>query len=616
VRAHTVKCTAVKTLLPPNLVKSGIFQTLALSALFITGLVLGALPWNSIQLPFHNPYEMVEVATRLEQNPMNQAIRFAVYVLTPSLLLALLLLRLRPKAQPTHPASIAPRWVSRWSMGFLLGFPLWSLAAYFSRPLGPRYFDLLHHGEQMTPAWNVLFKGGFWTTTYFLHGVFFDVLIALSGWKFWGVRSFGAYELTDALLWALVPAALCFFLFALGRVATSDRLGRSVLTQVALAVFLLAGIHFHYSPHRYIPVYLGFGCFLLATTGGKSLLYFMAGFFQAVCLTYSIDMGVYYSVALTGLCALLAVTDHKRFRSQRVLFWTLAGVLAGGCIFLAVFGWDEAQAFVRTTLSQLRHKDLLDWIMLRSPLEKGGGYSRTNMSVIALVLFATTWELFGSRPWREKFLPLFFAGASLLFFRSALGRADVGHIQYASSFAYLALGYWVWRRYGDAFSRRARWFLPLLWLLNSALIVRAMGWVDPAAGFTFGTRARAYVQMPDADFLMGREEGVAKLKEIFFPEPCLFSLTLDAGMGYLLKKTTCNRFFIPWFASARPLREELLSSLIAKEPRVILVESPNNSQDVDGISNRERFADLYHYVDSHYLPVEKVQGWGIRRLRP
>ncbi len=590
---------------------------LFLFCFFVAGLILGALPWNWIQLPFHPSTGMGEISTRLGQNPANQLVRFAVFVFTPSALLGLLFFWVRPpQARPASAAQIGvPGWIARLGAGFLVAFPAWALAAYFSRTLGPRYFDLLHHGEQMTPAWNHLFKGGFWSTSYFLHGVFFDLLIGLSGWSFWGVRSFGAYELADALMWVLVPSALCFFVFALGRAAAADRLTRAVLAQVVLGVFLLAGVRFHYSPHRYIPVYLGFGFYLWAQARASRPLYFGAGLMLPACFAYSIDMGAYYGAALTGLCALSAWVDFGRFRSQWVLPSVGAGVLFGALVFVGVFGWAETQAFVHSTLSQIKYKDVLNGMTMRSPLEKGGGYSRANMTVIAAVLFATTWSLFTQRSRREQFLPLFFAGASLLFFRSALGRSDVGHIQYASSFAYLALGYWLWRRWGDSLARRASVAIPLLLLANTALGIRAVGWVHPSAMISFASRARDYVEMPDAYFLQERTVEIEALKEVFFPEPCLFSLTLDAGMGYLLKKTTCNRFYIPWFASPKPLREELLADLIAKQPRVILVESRWGEQDVDGISNRERFAELYAYIDTHYLPVERVEGWGIRRLR-
>jgi hypothetical protein len=165
-----------------------------------------------------NPYGIVGPLTLLQFNPLNNQLRYALFVGMPALLYGVIL---RAGGRPTRatPPGDAPALASGTAAALLLAAVAIAtavdLGAFLSRPFAPRPLDFFHNGEWLAPAWNYVAGRGLWRGSYFLHGAFYDPLATAFGWWVFGQQTIGACLLMQEWLNLLVAPSLAACLVAL-----------------------------------------------------------------------------------------------------------------------------------------------------------------------------------------------------------------------------------------------------------------------------------------------------------------------------------------------------------------------------------------------------------------
>ena len=106
--------------------------------------------------------------------------------LFPGLVYALLQAPVLFQAKST--SAVAEKKHSVWFWGSLLAvLPIvYGHAAYHLR-FPSAELDLLHEGELLSPAFNSMQGKGLWTGSFFIHGLFYDVLAARLAWALSGM---------------------------------------------------------------------------------------------------------------------------------------------------------------------------------------------------------------------------------------------------------------------------------------------------------------------------------------------------------------------------------------------------------------------------------------------
>lgn len=93
----------------------------------------------------------------------------------------------------------------------------------------------------------------------------------------------------------------------------------------------------------------------------------------------------------------------------------------------------------------------------------------------------------------------------------------------------------------------------------------------------------------------------------------VFFLSDEPFMYLVVNRINPTRYDLPFIASSKPNRYELLSSLI-KNPPMYIIEN-KNTWSVDGISNRERLPEVSELIKSHYILTKKSNYIFIYKLK-
>ena len=359
-----------------------------LALTFVVGICAGYLAWDIISFPFFNPEGVVGPLTLISFNPMNNQVRFVVFILMPALVLLAAQRWLRHLSHGALPQSEV-EWKSQNLEAYQLLFRIscWvtclfaisSVCLFFAQPFDTSPLDFFHEGENLVPALNWVNGAGAWSASFVIHGAFSDIFRTVMAWKILGCVSIGAERFGITLLHdlscATVPALFLCCAFVIrrtgGPVAALAFLaimlpGYAVLSYPwsFLVTFGHPGFHLPLidTLERDTPYIIGFGILLLTLNGKATWPYFIVGLFIPLCLFWSIDRGAFFAALSLVGCALHAAYAPGGIQSPRSWFpgmWILLGSLTGlGVIFL-VFGPNEIRASIDITGNWFGVKEFL-----------------------------------------------------------------------------------------------------------------------------------------------------------------------------------------------------------------------------------------------------------------
>jgi hypothetical protein len=216
-------------------------------------------------------------------------------------------------------------------------------------------------------------------------------------------------------------------------------------------------------------------------------------------------------------------------------------------------------------------------------------------------------------PYEAKFvLQLLFLVLALFFYRGVLGRSDVLHVMQAGSFAILGCAI-VLASYLSTFPLLTRKLLALPLLIWACTFLWShasspLSIVNDVASFK--ARALVYANKPDDEFLPPQMKATKYfLAEEFANQKCLSSLVAEPLWNYLLRKPSCDRFYISWFISPPYLQNEALDNLKTQQPEKILLHTPKGGDSLDLITLDVRVPKLYGYIMANYELSKAQDGW-------
>ncbi len=582
--------------------------------------------WQALRVPFSNPLGVVGPLTQAAFNPLNNLLRYAVLVWLPALIYAALRLR-RGRGVPAPAADLgvplSPRCFAALGVGVATLWAALEVACFLSLSFAPAPLDFFHTGEWLAPAWNFVSGRGLWRGSYFLHGAFYDPLSTVLGWHVAGRQTIGACLVTVSVLKLAVAPALAICLVALALCCPPGGRGTAAWTVVVLGALILATLatdgHLQSLNRRDVPVLIGASGLLLGVAYRSRGGLFVAGLCSSLAYFYVIDRGAYFNAALATSLAVGWWLD--RHAARRELFWCLAGVAIGWIVFVLAVGAGEFRAFLDTTLTVYRTKDLFDSYVYPSPAELRGFLKVAPLVCISVQLLLTGRALIRGGARRALIAQVFVAALAFLYFRSALGRSDVEHLMYASFFAYIGLVFSLCAVAGPVVARRPQRVRALA--LLTAVAVAGLAWrtyqpkIDGRAAVGAPSRLAALIAAPDDAFLSATERRVRdRWREQSRTDACAFTFTSEAAWSFLLRKPSCGRHAIVWFASAAPLQHEIVRDLDANRPSHILLHSPGWPNAIDRIDNARRLPVLAAAIARTYEPIEDIDGFILARRKP
>jgi len=594
--------------------------------------------WSHIQLPFSNPTEIIGYLSDLKLNPNTILLRISILIFVPAFMvffswyfisgdkwkpILIQWFRFPSQEQTSSPTK-------SFGLNLLIGISLllWGvnpiLRELHAIDVGMS-FDAFHWGEQLTPAFNYATTGKSWSASFFIHGGIYDVFNTVWAWSITGYQNIASYLMGSTYLNSLTFLWCTFFLICMYLFLA--KFGRYYAATIVITIAaVISKWHFaiFHLDRRELTIFLSLSLFCIFLYNLKRRWLFLSATLAVFGFLYTIERPLYVSLAILAGLSWSIIFPYRLTRREQIwdILTCFAGFATGFFLLFVLIGKVEFLAFCYNTWSIYGIKRLLDSLGYPKPSSifsvEGRAILLMSFSMLCLLGY-----FFRSRAQKRENRLFIVFGLTLFLlayfeYQSAMGRADLGHIMYASFWPYVT-AILLLLRFGfsqlDAKKQRfvflgasAIFFVQLLITYSEI----------PFAKYKHTAVARAkQMSQPDEIFLATYPANLAKLRNEMADVSCIFTMTNETALSYILKKPSCSRFYVVWFAATRDLQELAIRDLATTKPTKIIFDGKFGAISMDGYHMHKRMPYLTNYLRQNYTFRKSVENyWEIYERKP
>jgi hypothetical protein len=592
-------------------------------------------------LPFSNPWRVTGILTQKEYNPANNIIKFITIITLPSLVLATSFFLLKSKKElSTQEKKLAKANSEGFSIGstmgkkklFFLSIIIISVVAlniptYHSNR---KSVDSFHEGESLGTAISYLANKVPYKETIFVHGIFQDPLRSVIAFNLFG-KSIGSVRTLESIVKILSFILLFILLLKLFR--------QNYLYAYITFLILMFGsilISFNYfrdfpelllilprdvTTFLFIILFLSLRQIVINDRTFSivkfALIVFLFSFVPLASFSYSIDRGYYLTATFLTISPVMLFFSAKKGFAKYFLLSSSLGLVSAAVLLFYLLNWDFSAFFEFVFLIMPKYKELMD----------GKEYQFYNIKFlfpVAIIALNTYWvtyhllkEVFKGDNILSSLLQYFKAYVieicllvmSIFFFRSALGRSDLEHVQYSSVLSYVLLTYIFIKYYLHVFlQENKRWekVLIIFTIISVSLLT--------TAGFY-----RIYkhdlleknfpYNIDDSHFIPDQYKNtITFIKSSLGEKDTFFTMTSEAIWYYYINKPCPSKFPVVWFAMPYFYQEQTIRDLKDNNVKIILYKNNNWSNTIDGFTSQERLPIIDSYIKEFYSFFKIIDG--------
>ena len=585
--------------------------------------------WDTLKMPFHNPWDVLSTLTRLRFNPMNNILRYVILVVLPVIFMFLMYIINYKGSNEIYfkkadislfdDSDVANHvlLINIFTVLFILYTLLYAVELPTYHASGP--FDTFHEGETLGPA--ISYMNGLipYKDYIFVHGIFQDPLRSVVAFKLFG-KSIGSVRTLESIASIITLLLLTIFLIKVFH--------RNPL-YVWIALFILSdfqmmGISVLFIPILIPPRDVTTLIFLLTISAlhnflktkveeiNLSLFYvtiFVFSFVPIASFAYSIDRGFYLSATFLILYLMLYLFFFRDIPLKKdFLLTSLCGMMTAFLVFYFAARGAIKPFIDFAFINMPKYKELMDGFVF--PIH----YSAVLFVVLLITMdvFWIAYKLFQELETEKKvfcavkgFLQKYFIEFTLMllaffFFRSALGRADGEHIAYSSFPAYLLfiiilLKYYIYPCFLK-YTFQKKILYPLLSILLILVIWKCFLLANSGA-----ITAKFPLQVKDAQYIPASyKPTIQYIKNRLKANESFFTMTSEASWYYFINKPCPTHFPVVWFAMPYFYQQEIVKDLTKNNVKYILYRNNSGADRIDGFSTEERLPIVNRYILSHY----------------
>jgi hypothetical protein len=594
------------------------------------------LVWSYIKLPAHNPSGIISHLTIDGYNPTDNIIRFWLAILVPPVAcLGYWLISKNTKLFSSSKSLRKTLLVIIALLRIFLASAMGMVQSSTNPANNPRdpygkhdnyLVDTFHEGETLGPAVSYQQKDlKPYTDFVVIHGVAQDPLRSVAAFKLFG-RSIGAERTLTTLL--IMLTFVIYYLLLL--VLFKGNLIKAAAGMIIMAFFVLPGgtlgsiqkqVVGVQLPFRDITTmaFLAFGVLSLRYSVIKkekyvALFSVLVGFVVTASYAVSVDRAIYITILGTILTLMLWVILGKNWL-KAVLLPIITGLVLGFMMLFVALKGDVSGLFhYLVTIS--RYKDYLDGEEFLKP---NFAYSTVLLALSASIAVAGAWFISRVRAANTKSESIYVSCkivlknavlnyhtevllglTALLFMRSAIGRADIGHFIYSVQWLYLFLAYIAINYFFSAKYKTSN-------LLKYLTIVSLIFMTALYAGQVYKLNVRRDVfplHVSDADLVRPDYLQTADfLKQNLDGQDTFATLTSEGIWYYLVNKPSPIKYPIIWYAFTQEERENIANSLDNNSRIKYIVTNNNWTSNFDFVPNPQRFPEVYKVLYEKYQPL-------------
>lgn len=605
---------------------------------------------QNIALPFSNPAEISGPLTAMRVNPINNTVRFLCIIFFPTVVyLALYTLstgflkknrssydicdekhELREKNDLALDRKIKKRdKIVLFVFFATLLFVYLGFSTFNNKPL-----DTFHDGESLGPAVDYLKGKTPYLDTIMVHGLFQDSMRSAIAFELFG-KSISSYRLFTSILEIvafLLFFATLFFLFN-KKLVYGAFLGtilfllldvgynitfRDIITYFFIIIVCLFYYEFINISSKKTPKERG-------RSRAFYVLSFLTFFIPIASFANSIDRGIYSFVSVVFLFFLTLLSLREKKDVYAYAISAISGFI-GGVVLLGIVFKGGLKDFVYFTFVAMpSFKELLDAFV----------YEFQGRNLIPVIVFSAVifWlsnrlVLFISEKdmpliermrnfARSHFLELFLLVLSLIFFKGALGRCDIGHILYVSWPLFTLLAYILIRHNFGLGMDDNKLFYSLTFIVLLAVSLATLYKHDPFDAkknwWKFSNDVKDEQFMPE-----NQKKTIEFLKKNLKKDEYFYSLTSEGTWYYFIDRPCPTRFPSTVLATPNFYQKEVVRDLGEKGDKVKYIIFRNNlwTNNLDFIPNEKRYPYLIEYIKENYefyKLIDDQEIWKIRK---
>ena len=377
--------------------------------------------------------------------------------------------------------------------------------------------------------------------------------------------------------------------------------------------------------HLYVILFLIFFIELFIKTNFRNLFIILITFLSTISIFLHVDTVSYLNlILLSFLIYLICIKKYKD------IFLVIFSLLFFWIIAIQIITYEEFKAFLSNTITIMSSIDLMHGFEYPQPFfsmlnDEPYGVRATRGLLLQLsaglfilnYLISDKNEMFVSK----KILLLFLFLLSFVMYKNGLGRSDSGHIRISSSLPVIINSIFI-LNYSIIFLFNRKSFIKFFSTKSSLLIS-----ITFLIGFyistynnykienikNFNKNFTRYIYLKDKDFLTNQEISLINhYKIIFKGKNCVTNFTQDDGLNYLLKKSSCSKYWSTWSSSPTELQNNYINDINKIEPDYIIYNPRGN---FDGLTLADRVPLANSYILSRYIKYEQFADYIILEKR-
>jgi len=601
----------------------------------ILSIIFTSFFWDKIIIPFNNSTGAYGLLSEKNYNPSNDTLRYTFFISLPLILFFYLNLILKKKTinilelfyEKDKELIKNPSIINILFFVFII----FIIIEFFSLEFFVIPFDHFHDGTFLAPAQNFVATKKLWTASYLTHGGS-DLLYPILMWKTLGIKSIGAARVASIFLTLILKIICVLFSYQITKILSLNKGGKIIFFTIFTSIIIsmshynLQNFGYYLIPrHLYIMLFLVFFIELFVKTNFRNICLVLTVLISTISIFLHIDSGFYLNLILFSF--LIYLFFSKKYNDALLILFSL---IAFWLITIQIIGYDEFKAFLNNTKTMISSMDLMHGFEYPKPFfsifsDEPNGARATRGLILQLSagLFILNYLISNSNNLfkiKNIFLVFLFL-LSFVMYKNGLGRSDAGHIRISSSFPVIINIIFV-LNYLIIFLYNKKVFLRFFSTKSAFLISIALltfFYVSTYSKYkiqnikNFNTNFTKYIYLEDEVFLTKKEiELINNYKIIFKHDNCITNFTLDDGLSYLLKKSSCSKYWSTWLTSPTILQNNYINNVKKIEPNYIIYNPGGN---FDNLTLAERVPISNLYILSKYIKHQQFEEYIILKKR-
>lgn len=621
---------------------------------FLISFIISVCLSEYISIPFFNAYKVSGPLTLIKFNPINNTLRFLFIVFSPSVIYSILFFTRKFLLNKTNKSHQTQNFLDRKTVDpekessikkteiggnkvILLG--VFILLIFFHLGFGTfvnKPLDTFHEGESLGFAVDYQSDKKPYKDFIFIHGVFQDPLRAVIAFDLFG-KSISSNRLMESILNIFVSVLFfvtIFFLFDLqivyGVFAGSALfllfdVGYTVPFRDITTYFYIISVSLFY--YRFIKrVSFGNSSLIKKECVSFCLLSFLCSFFSVVSFANSIDRGLFSFASIIFFFLMNTLIFHNNKNALRVFFLSSIGGIAAGILVIFVLVKGALLDFFAFTFLKIPlYQDLLYAFVYEF-----SGRNLIPVILFSAIIFWITRSFLGSVVLDDgvsaldrlknfisiNYLELFLTFLSLVFFKGALGRSDLGHVLYVSAPLFVTLIYIFIKNKIGLNKENGKFFYILTFFLLFLVILNNLfkhDFSEKENWWKFSTNIKDEQLIPEND-----KQTVEFLKANLKDDEYFVTLTSEASWYYFVNKPCPIKFPSLVLATPNFYQKEIVQQFKNENKKIKYIIYKNNlwTNNFDFISNKKRYPILNKYINENYQFLKLIDDqeiWEIKR---